>query len=161
MISVCIALANPCFAQAFAATSPSDKTRPITAVADIEKGERPPRPAHLGVTEELWKLIKRCWDKDPRSRPEALEVLQIILLGSSVSHSFRLTSIRELDCALISSTTWKRLIDHTLPTNERIQLIITIFSDRDEVEMFKYLSGDNAQAFVDAIHEASTASCYH
>ena len=50
---------------------------------------------------------------------------------------------------------WKRLIDPRLPTNERIQLIETIFSDRDEVEVFKYLSGNDVQIFVDVIDEAS------
>ena len=37
--------------------------------------------------------------------------------------------------------------------NERIQLIMSIFSNRDEV--FEYLSGNDAQAFVDVIDEAS------
>ena len=50
---------------------------------------------------------------------------------------------------------WKRLIDPQLPTNERIQLIKSVFSDRDEVEVFKYLSGNDVQAFVDVIDEAS------
>ena len=50
---------------------------------------------------------------------------------------------------------WKRLIDPTLPVNERIPLITFIFSDRDEVEVFKHLSRDDAQAFVDMVDEAS------
>ena len=39
--------------------------------------------------------------------------------------------------------------------------MMTIFPDRDEVETFQYLSGNDAQAFVDVIHEASTAFFYH
>ena len=50
---------------------------------------------------------------------------------------------------------WKRLINPTVPTDERIDLIKSIFSDRDEVEAFHYLSGGDAQAFVDTIDEAS------
>jgi len=38
---------------------------------------------------------------------------------------------------------------------ERIDMITSIFSDRDEVEAFRYLSGCDAQAFVDMIDEAS------
>ena len=38
---------------------------------------------------------------------------------------------------------------------------MTIFSDRDEVEVFQYLSGNDAQAFVDMIHEASTLFFCH
>ena len=36
-----------------------------------------------------------------------------------------------------------------------MDLIKSIFSDRDEVEAFNYLSGGDAQAFVDIIDEAS------
>ena len=38
---------------------------------------------------------------------------------------------------------------------EQIDLIKTLFSDRDEVEVFKYLSGGDARAFVNTIDEAS------
>jgi len=50
---------------------------------------------------------------------------------------------------------WKRLIDPTLSTDKRIDLIKSIFSDRDEVEVFKNLSREDSQAFVDVIGEAS------
>ena len=50
---------------------------------------------------------------------------------------------------------WKRLIDPTLHARERIQLITSIFSDRDEVETFKYLSRGDAQVFVDVVSEVS------
>ena len=51
--------------------------------------------------------------------------------------------------------TWKRLIDPTLPTDKRIQLIITIYSDSDEAGALKYLAGNDAQGFIDVIDEAS------
>ena len=47
------------------------------------------------------------------------------------------------------------MIDPILPVNERIQLITSIFSDLDEVEVFKHLSRDDAQIFVNVIDEAS------
>ena len=50
---------------------------------------------------------------------------------------------------------WKRLINPQLPTNDRIRLIETIFTDRDEAEVLKYLSENDVQAFVDVIDEAS------
>jgi len=49
---------------------------------------------------------------------------------------------------------WKRLIRVPLSTNERISLIATIFSSRDEVEMARDLCGEDAQASVDVIYEA-------
>ena len=50
---------------------------------------------------------------------------------------------------------WKRLINSTLPNHERIPLIVTIFSDRNEVELVGYLCGDDAQAFIDVIDGVS------
>ena len=50
---------------------------------------------------------------------------------------------------------WKRLISDTLSTDERIPLIKYIFSDRDEVVVFEYLSRADAQAFIDVVDEAS------
>jgi len=37
--------------------------------------------------------------------------------------------------------------------DERIDLIQSIFSDHDEAEAFKYLSGNDAQMFVDVVAE--------
>ena len=39
--------------------------------------------------------------------------------------------------------------------DERVSLITMIFSDRNEIEMIGQLSGNDAQAFVDMIDEAS------
>ena len=50
---------------------------------------------------------------------------------------------------------WKRLISPTTSAEERTDLITSIFSDRDEVKVLECLSGNDAQAFVDAIDEAS------
>jgi len=41
-------------------------------------GERPPRPTHPTLTDELWELIQRCWDQEPQSRPKILEVAQVL-----------------------------------------------------------------------------------
>jgi len=48
---------------------------------------------------------------------------------------------------------WKRLIGCPLGMNERILLIADIFSNRDETEAVKCLSGDDAQSFVDVVDE--------
>ena len=47
------------------------------------------------------------------------------------------------------------MIDPALSTNERVELIKATFSDHDETEMFEYLSGTEAQAFVNVIDGAS------
>ena len=46
---------------------------------------------------------------------------------------------------------WKRLINPTLTPDERISLIMAIFSDPKEVEMVRNLSGDDAQTFIDLV----------
>ena len=48
---------------------------------------------------------------------------------------------------------WKRLIDHPLTTAERVSLITDLFSDHDETEAVKHLSGDDAQSFVEVVDE--------
>ena len=52
------------------------------AISDVLVGIRPSRPAHRSCTDGLWALIQRCWDEDPRSRPEIPEVSRAL---SSVS----------------------------------------------------------------------------
>ena len=126
------------------------------AIYSVAQGKRPQRPAHPYVTGGLWKLIQRCWDERPRLRPEASEILQI-LLYSSVPHVLLRSPVRRLDHTFVPSNppAWKRLISPALPQNERIDLISSIFSDCDEFEIFKYLSGEDSQAFVDVTYEVS------
>ena len=50
---------------------------------------------------------------------------------------------------------WKRLTSHPLAADERISLITTIFSDRNQIEMVRQLSGDDAQTFIDVIDEVT------
>ena len=50
------------------------------AAAEILRGNRPPRPEHPSCTDDLWALMKRCWDKDLHSRPSALEISQTLLV---------------------------------------------------------------------------------
>ena len=54
----------------------------------------------------------------------------------------------------LDSPGWKRLLCGPPTTHERISLITTIFSDRDDVEMARRLCGEDSQASVDVIYEA-------
>jgi hypothetical protein len=51
---------------------------------------------------------------------------------------------------------WKRLIIHTLLPHETISLIEEIFTSKDEVDMICDLLGDDAQTFINTIHEVRT-----
>ena len=48
---------------------------------------------------------------------------------------------------------WERLVRSPLAIHERVILITTIFSNRDEVGMLRHLCRDDAQAFIDVIYE--------
>jgi hypothetical protein len=56
---------------------------------------------------------------------------------------------------------WKRLITRPLTTHERVSLISAIFSDRNETEVVKRLSGEDAQNIVDAIDQVCTSPLLH
>ena len=49
---------------------------------------------------------------------------------------------------------WEHLIHSPLTTSERVSLITTVLSSRDEVGIARRLHGDDAQAFVDVVYEA-------
>ena len=51
----------------------SDKP-PRAAMLAIVGGDRPPRPTHPALTDGLWALTKRCWNKEPRLRPPVLRI---------------------------------------------------------------------------------------
>ena len=59
----------------------------ITSVAHIIEGRRPPRPTSPVLTDDLWGLMQGCWSQDPQSRPQMLQVLNVV--PSFVSQRFR------------------------------------------------------------------------
>ncbi|KAF9643686.1 kinase-like protein [Thelephora ganbajun] len=120
--------------QVFTGAAPFSDRSAFKALSAIMQGERPPRPIHPTFTEDLGTLMQRCWDHDPHLRPTASEVLEVLLTPAD-------------------SQAWKQLISHTLSTSERISLITSIFSDRNEVEVLRNLSGNDAQALINVIDE--------
>ncbi|KAF9793424.1 kinase-like domain-containing protein [Thelephora terrestris] len=114
--------------EAFTSTAPfSDKPAHV-AMSAIISSQRPPRPTSSMLTEELWILMQRCWDREPQRRPKALEVLS----------SFDIPA-------------WKCLISRPLSADERTHQVKTLFLDSNETEAAKHLRGDDAQCFVDVI----------
>ncbi|KAF9645728.1 kinase-like protein [Thelephora ganbajun] len=120
--------------EVFTGAAPFSDRPALKALSAIMQGERPTRPTHPTFTENLGTLMQRCWDHDPHLRPTASEVLEVLLTPADPQ-------------------AWKRLISHTLSTSERISLITSIFSDRDEVEVLRNLSGNDAQALINVMDE--------
>ena len=46
------------------------------AMSAIVGGERPSRPTHPALTDKLWTLTQRCWDRDTRRRPNVPQILR-------------------------------------------------------------------------------------
>ena len=73
--------------QAFTGAAPFADRPPQMIVYLLLSGSRPLRPTHPTLTNSLWELMQRCWDKEPGPRPKISEVLQA-LLTPSASHLF-------------------------------------------------------------------------
>ena len=140
--------------QVFTAAVPFSNRSDAQVICAIMQRRRPARPTHPTFTDNLWMLMQRCWNHDPRLRPDVSEALRV-LLTPSVSRSLRRSYIHSLDSFTVHSEdpAWKQLISHTLTTRERISLITTIFSDHNQVEMVGNLFGDDAQNLINAIDE--------
>ena len=51
-------------------------------------GERPSRPTNLdilGLSEDVWVLMERCWNRVPNARPQATDIL---VLFETASHDW-------------------------------------------------------------------------
>ena len=65
----------PCvWAKVFTGAVPFSDKPPRAAMSAIAGGERPPRPTHSTLTDELWALTQRCWDQDADLRPQMSEI---------------------------------------------------------------------------------------
>lgn len=71
--------------QVFTGTAPFNNLVACEALSGIPKGIRPSRPTHPALTETLWDLMQRCWDHDPRLRPDAAEVSGVLRASSVFS----------------------------------------------------------------------------
>ena len=78
--------------QMFTGAVPFPNYLTMSAMLAITKGERPPRPTHPTLTDDLWALMQRCWIHVPHLRPEVSEVLEVLAL--LVPGPFRRSCVR-------------------------------------------------------------------
>ncbi|KAK7041494.1 hypothetical protein VNI00_009362 [Paramarasmius palmivorus] len=45
----------------------------------VWRGDRPSRPTNVEIQNELWSLINRCWEGEPGSRPNIVDVLRSLV----------------------------------------------------------------------------------
>ncbi|KAK0230052.1 kinase-like domain-containing protein [Armillaria fumosa] len=59
----------------FTLERPYAHLRPSAILGETHKGKRHPRPPiNVLPSDELWRLVEKCMEKDPRQRPGAKEV---------------------------------------------------------------------------------------
>jgi len=60
----------------------------MNAIVGGDRPKKPERAMHLGFSDELWRVVERCWLEDRGARPDVEEILRC-LNGSSLSWSLR------------------------------------------------------------------------
>ena len=60
----------------FTGAVPFPPFQSISAAIKIGKGERPDRPTNRTLPDDVWGLMRKCWDQRPSARPEMGEVLR-------------------------------------------------------------------------------------
>ena len=72
--------------QAFTGEAPFHGIPPTTTAVGILGGNRPTRPAHPNFSDNLWSMVKRCWNQNPQWRPEIAEVVHWLQNPSDLQH---------------------------------------------------------------------------
>ena len=62
----------------FTGSAPFDLHLSITVALAILQGERPSRPPHRDLTDNLWEVMQHCWNQEPSERPDMSEVLRVL-----------------------------------------------------------------------------------
>ena len=51
---------------------------PIAATIAVFNGDLPRRPSHHECSDDLWRIVQRCWEKDPENRIDANGVIDAL-----------------------------------------------------------------------------------
>ena len=71
--------------KAFTGKPPFYGIPPTPVAVGILLGNRPARPTHPCLANDLWEMTERCWNQDPQHRPEISEVVLCLRAVISVS----------------------------------------------------------------------------
>ena len=59
----------------FTGEAPFYASPPTAAAVGVLSGKRPARPTDPSLTDDLWDMTKRCWNKEPHRRPDIAQVV--------------------------------------------------------------------------------------
>ena len=60
---------------------PFSKFKPYVVTRKVMDGERPERPEGVGgawFTDDIWRMLNRCWEAQPENRPSVAAVLECL-----------------------------------------------------------------------------------
>ena len=63
------------FHKTFTGKPPFNNSVPTAVAVGILAGTRPERPTHPNLTDSIWNLTQRCWNKDTKQRPDISEIV--------------------------------------------------------------------------------------
>jgi len=72
--------------EAFTGKAPFYGVAPTTVAVGVLSGKRPTRPTHQSLTNDIWEMIERCWDKDLQHRPDISEVVHCLQTALALQH---------------------------------------------------------------------------
>jgi len=90
--------------EAFTGKPPFHGIALATVAVGVLAGKRPPRPTHPDFTDKLWEITKRCWNQEPRDRPDISEVVLCLQndndlpCGRNDMHDDQATDATSLEC---------------------------------------------------------------
>jgi len=122
----------------FTGAVPFPKFLSITATIRIGNGERPDRPANRTLPDDVWGLMRKCWDHSPYERPEMREVLRDLTPSLFRSLLSPVEASPEFQVALnqfYDGTEYKRFINRLRGT-ELEKFVNLLYTVRDLFKSF-------------------------
>ena len=86
-------------------------TRDVTVIRKVMSGERPARPngpEAVGLSDAIWRVMKRCWRKDPSTRVSVQDVLDELLIANTEDEGekFKISGLASGFKELVSKRGW-------------------------------------------------------
>jgi hypothetical protein len=67
-----------CRSQVLAGMRPFAGKMEAAVIFSVFQNDRPSRPVHPEVSDRVWNMIQRCWERDPFQRMTAADVVELL-----------------------------------------------------------------------------------
>ena len=147
--------------KAFTGTVPFSNHISSAAMMAIMRGERPPRPTHLSLTDRLGELMNHCLNQDRHDRPRMLEVLLTLnpLIYGCAHPIGTLPVIADVQ-TLVSDI--QQRLKNLNPSHEEYRpLLYALLSHQDLKPYIGSLRRVDLQQFIELLDEVKKADTHH